>query len=106
MNTHHEPLLAGIAPLPFKGSDYVAELDAKRLTGQILRVKQAMSDGKYRTLSELEAITGDPQSSISAQIRNLKKRPFGSHQVEKRRRGNPGNGCWEYRFVMEMELAK
>lgn len=45
-----------------------------------------MKDGKARTLKEIEDITGDPQSSISAQLRNLRKASFGSHVVTKQRR--------------------
>lgn len=86
--------------LPFKGSGYVAALDEKRLTGQILRIRDAMLDDKWRTLPELEAITSDGQASVSAQLRNLRKPAFGSHQVDKRRRGEAERGCWEYRLTI------
>lgn len=95
---HSEPLLIGV--LPFKGSGYVAALDAKRLTGQILRIRDAMADGKWRTLGEIEVITGDGQASISAQLRNLKKPAFGGHSLEKRRRGEAERGCWEYKLAI------
>ena len=71
----------------FDGSDYRPDVDKLRLTGQLKRVFEAMSDGKWRTLNEITDITGDPQASISAQLRNLRKPSFGSHVVHKRNRG-------------------
>lgn len=81
----------------FSGSDYNAALDEQRLTGQVLRIYDLMKDGKWRTLSEIEAVTRDGQSSISAQLRNLRKPSFGSHKVEKRRRTE--QGLFEYRIL-------
>ena len=86
------------AGLIFNGSDYVPEFDQNRLTGQIRRIYTLMKDGRFRTLSEIEAATGDPQASISAQIRHLKKERFGSHVVNKRRRGDPTQGLFEYQL--------
>jgi hypothetical protein len=80
----------------FNGPDYQRELDFTRLTGQIHRVFNTMIDRKWRTLREIEAITGDPQSSISAQLRHLRKVKFGSHTVLKRRRGDRRMGLFEY----------
>jgi hypothetical protein len=94
-------------PLKFDGAVYDATLDRDRLTGQILRVYQLMRDGAWRTLGEMEAATGDPPASISAQLRNLRKPRFGSHVVEKRRRGDPKAGLWEYRMpgrVVQAEI--
>lgn len=80
------------------GPSYVAELDGPRLKGQIARVHEAMIDGKWRTLPEIEKKTGDPQASISAQLRHLRKARFGSYRVDKRRRGADTRGLWEYRL--------
>ncbi len=82
----------------FNGATYDSAFDQSRLTGQILRVYRAMCDGHWRTLSEIEQMTGDPQASISAQLRNLKKLDFGSHQLEKRARGERTFGLWEYKL--------
>jgi hypothetical protein len=71
--------------------DYLAN---DRLCGQIKRIYDLMSDGRWRSLAEIERATGDPQASISAQIRHLRKDRFGGHRVEKRRRGE--SGTWEY----------
>lgn len=90
----------------FNGSDYVPELDNIRLTGQILRVFDCMKSGSWRTLSEIEQITGDPQASISAQLRHCRKKRFGSHTVEKRRRGDRENGLFEYRLLLIKDEVK
>ncbi len=84
----------------FNGPDYVPALDKARLTGQILRVFDCMKDGGWRTLREIEVRTCDPQASISAQLRHLRKEKFGSHIVEKRRRGNRTAGLFEYRLIV------
>ena len=58
-----------------------------------------MRDQSWRTLAEIEEETGDPQSSISAQLRHLRKRRFGEHDVDKRRRVSEKScGTWEYRL--------
>ena len=84
----------------FNGSDYVPERDDGRLTNQLHRVKHAMSSGDWKSLRQLESETGDPQSSISAQLRHLRKKRFGSHIVEKR---YCGNGLFEYRIPTEAQ---
>lgn len=84
----------------FSGSDYVPVFDVKRLTGQLLRVYNCMKDGQWRTLSEIESVTGDPQASISAQLRNSRKPAFGSHTVNKRPRGDRKNGLFEYQLLI------
>jgi len=83
----------------FDGPDYIPELDHDRLTGQIKRVKDLMLDGQWRTLAEIESHTGDPPASISAQLRHLRKERFGVWTVEKRRRGDPSDGLFEYRVL-------
>jgi hypothetical protein len=78
----------------FNGAD-CGDCDKKRLTGQINRVFSCMKDGRWRTLAEIEEITEDPQASISAQLRNLRKPRFGGYTVE---RANRGGGLFEYRL--------
>ena len=80
----------------FDGAGYDPAQDQKRLEGQIARVFNA-SYNHWRTLFEIREITGDPESSISAQLRHLKKKRFGSWTLEKRRRAD-GSGTWEYRI--------
>ncbi len=83
----------------FNGADYNPALDDDRLNKQIGRVYEAMKDGQWRTLAELEAITKDPQASISAQIRHLRKARFGSYKTERERCGE--SGTWRYRLNTE-----
>lgn len=93
------------AKVRFNGSDYNPELDQVRLSGQIKRVFDLMKDSKYRTLREIERATADPQSSISAQLRHLRKTRFGNHTVLKRHRGEPKNGLYEYCLIINKELC-
>ena len=83
----------------FDGPAYDRELDQVRLNKQIRRVYDALFNCGWMTLSELEAVTHDPQPSISAQIRHLRKARFGAFIIEKRRRDQPTSGLWEYRLM-------
>ena len=86
---------AGVAR--FNGDVYDPVYDDERLTKQIGRVWDAMIDGRWRTLAEIEALTRDPQASISAQLRHLRKPRFGAYLVDKRPRGDRSSGLFEYR---------
>ena len=96
----HIEAIAPATGAPFDGPVYEPEHDHARLTGQLLRVYTLMTDEHWRTLAEIEAMTGDPPASISAQLRHLRKRKFGSFVVEKRTRGERAIGLWEYRLVL------
>lgn len=80
----------------FNGSDYLPARDDVRLSGQIERVWDCMKDGKPRTLDQIATITGDPQASISAQLRHLRKDRFGGHTVNK---SYVGNGLYFYTLI-------
>lgn len=80
----------------FAGDDYDPKQDDARLLSQLARVFGLMRDEQWRTLQEIEKATGDPQASISAQLRHLRKSRFGSHEVEKRPRGERERGLYEY----------
>lgn len=69
------------------------------LSGQIKRVYDALRDGVWRTLPELHELTGDSVSSVSAQIRHLRKPEHGLHTIIKRRRGANERGLFEYRLL-------
>ncbi len=84
---------------PFKGSDYQRKFDLKRLTGQLKDIYLLMMDGKFRTLKEIEIITGHPQASISAQLRNLRNR-F-KMTLNKQPRGDRESGLFEYQILSE-----
>ncbi len=92
-------------PYRFNGPDYEADADNARLTGQILRVFDLMRDGVWRTLGEISEATEDPQSSVSAQLRHLRKERFGAHTVNKRRRGNRDAGLFEYQLITATSRA-
>lgn len=79
----------------FDGDDYKPSRDRGRLTGQLKAVWEVMQDGKWRTLSQIEEITGAPQASISAQLRNLRKERFGSHKVNRK---HLQGGLYEYQI--------
>jgi hypothetical protein len=67
----------------FDGADYNHVRDHARLSGQIAEIFALMRDGAWRTLSDISALTGHPEASVSAQLRNLRKPRFGGHCVEK-----------------------
>ena len=87
----------------FGGRTFDAKLDAERLGAQLTRVIQAMSDGKWRTLSEIQSrilsqhSKRDPEASLSARLRDIRKN-WGEQAMESRRRVEDGvDGLWEYR---------
>lgn len=94
------------APLPlFDGLDYKPEFDLERLTGQTKKVYTLMQDGQWRTLTEIKmAIGGGSETGISATLRNFRKPQHGQHVVNKRRRGNPKDGLYEYSLIIGMVL--
>ena len=87
----------------FAGATYVKRFDRDRLNGQQRRVRDAMIDGRWRTLSEIAAVTGDPEASISARLRALRKPEFGAYTMTGRRRGDGKRGLWEYRVIGGMQ---
>ena len=95
--TQQALVLAGYAR--FEGPCYNPAYDQNRLTGQLLRVYEALSMGLWFTLDEIACMTCDPQASVSAQIRHLRKKRFGSHIIEKRHRGDRSMGLWEYKLI-------
>lgn len=83
----------------FNGATYDPATDNERLTKQMGRVYSCMIDGKWRTLAEIELETSDPQASISAQLRHLRKPRFGSYILNRRPRGNRERGLFEYQLL-------
>lgn len=80
----------------FDGATFEKARDGKRLNAQLASVFRAMRDGKWHTLSELHALTGAPEASVSARIRDCKKTKFGGHTVERR---FVTRGLFEYRLI-------
>ena len=89
----------------FDGPAYEPEYDQIRLTGQIRRIFLCMRDNQWRTLDEIAHITEDPITSISAQLRHLRKKRFGSHTVDRRPKGNRQYGLWEYRLTVNPQIT-
>jgi len=86
----------------FDGATYKPQLDRARLTGQIKRVFDLMSDGRWRTLDEIQRVVGGSQPAISARLRDLRKARYGSLQVDRKHRPSVSKmrGLYEYRLVL------
>lgn len=70
--------------------------DFGRITAQRARVLAFMWPGWWRTLAEISEATGDPEASVSARLRDLRKPAFGSYTVLRRRRYGANHGTYEY----------
>ena len=85
------------------GITYLHSRDARRLAGQQARVVAFMRDGGWHTLAEIAEATGDPEASVSARLRDLRKPRFGSYVIE---REYVERGLWRYRLkVGQLELV-
>jgi hypothetical protein len=92
-----------LAPPPdFDGATYRRDRDQARLRGQLGRVADALADGRWWTLASLSAHTGDPEASVSARLRDLRKGKFGGYTVLAE---NTGAGTWRYRLARANQLA-
>ena len=97
------------------GPSYRGPLDAERLSTQQDRLRvfmlQNSACNRWLTLAEIRSglesrwIAKFPEASISAQLRHLRKIAFGSHRLQKRRRGNAAAGIYEY-LLSEPESRK
>lgn len=82
----------------FDGAFYIPGLDEKRLSSQLQRVLELMLDHNWRTLTEIKTVVGGSEAGLSARLRDLRKPEHGCFMIEKRRRGRPENGLFEYRL--------
>lgn len=82
----------------FQGETYKETRDKNRLKKQLMDVFKLMSDAKPRTLRDIELLTGHPQSSISARLRDFRKASFGSHTVK---REYVSKGLYRYQLVVK-----
>ncbi len=89
----------------FDGKTFEATEDMSRLKAQLARVSALMRDAEWRTLAEISAVTSDPPASVSARLRDFRKEKFGSHTVERRARGERKSGLFEYRLLVNSQLA-
>jgi hypothetical protein len=84
----------------FYGETYDPVFDKERLTGQIKKIYELMRDGQWRTLSEIEEAINAPQASISAGLRLFRRKEYGSHEVNRRARGDRSKGLFEYQVIL------
>ena len=80
------------------GETYDHNRDGDRLNRQARLVFNLMKDGRWRTLAAIATIVDEPEASVSARLRDLRKKRFGERVVDKR---YVGNGLWEYKLVTE-----
>lgn len=109
VNETQDDLFSWSPPVPKLGSlgaggvTFDQARAAKRLNAQLQRVYDALLDGKWHTFSDLESIiytrTGvrDPQASLSARIRDLRKPEILGAVIDKE---CLGRGLWSYRLVL------
>lgn len=84
------------AKVAFDGITYDSDQDYKRLKGQLWRVFQLMSDGRWRTLAEISEEAGGSEASVSARLRDLRKEQYGAKEIQRER---VEGGLWRYRLV-------
>lgn len=80
----------------FSGETYDHTRDGQRLAAQYDLVFEVMRDGHWRTLEEISAATGAPPTSVSARLRDMRKRRFGSHVVL---RAYVARGLFRYQVI-------
>lgn len=80
----------------FDGKTYDPERDEERLKTQLFSVWGLMQDGQWRTLEEISNSVCCPEASVSARLRDFRKRKFGGHTVE---RAYVRRGLFKYRLI-------
>lgn len=89
------------------GGTFEGQYDSTRLGTQFDRVRALMADGQWRTLREIaDAIGKGSEAAISARLRDLRKPEYGRWTVERRRRGDPKAGLWEYQVSAPKPLEQ
>lgn len=90
----------------FAGAGAQTTADQIRLTGQLARIFRIMLDGTWWTLGQISRVADAPESSVSAQLRNLRKPEFGAHTID---RESAGGGLHRYKLTpnprVQAELA-
>ena len=82
------------------GKTFYRVRDGERLSRQAKAVWYLMRDKKWRTLPEISDKLGEPQQSVSARLRDLRKDRFGGWDVQ---RQYVANGVWAYRVLKPQE---
>ena len=83
-------------PLPtlFDGITINEERDNGRLLRQLDAIRSHAHSGSWFTLADLARMTGFPEASVSARLRDLRKAKFGGFNVERK---YVSRGLWAYR---------
>lgn len=87
----------------FHGDDYVPARDKDRLSSQIKKIYLHMRDEQWRTLQQISSDLDIPHSSVSAQLRNLRKEMFGSHKINRK---HIKGGLYSYQLKVNQEGEK
>lgn len=82
------------------GDTYSSRRDRDRLNRQARAVYNVMADGQWRTLAQIAALIQEPEASISARLRDLRKERFGWHVVD---REYLADGVWQYRVSVNRQ---
>jgi hypothetical protein len=88
----------GVRQIAFDGLTAM-QIDIPRLAGQLVKVFELMSDGKFRTLTQIANATGCLETSAGARLRDLRKARFGSHTVISRQVKGAAL-VYEYRLIV------
>jgi hypothetical protein len=83
---------------PRDGVTFDPYQDTDRLNKQMHRVFMVMRKEEWRTLGEISALTGDPEASVSARLRDFRKPKFGELTLNRKR---VGPGLFAYQLVQE-----
>lgn len=87
----------------FDGADYQPERDKDRLVNQASKIHNVVKGGKWFTLGEISNLTGAPEASVSAHLRDYRKPRLGAHTVE---RTYIGNGLYTYSVILDGDKGK
>ena len=90
---------AAVPAARYDGQTIDDGIDHGRLRRQHALVFAAMHAGAWTTLRQVAQLTGAPEASVSARLRDFRKRKFGGHKVE-RRRAQAEAGTYEYRLIV------
>lgn len=85
---------------PINSPTYETRFDKERLTRQMKALFLLMKDGSWWTLGELHTQVTGTETGIAASVRAFRKSEYGSHTVNRRRRGEQKRGHWEYQLIL------
>jgi hypothetical protein len=86
----------------FDGETYDPKRDYIRLSGQLAKVFEFMSDGKWHTLRQIVDACGGSEAAVSARLRDLRKKKYGGYTVL---REHLQDGLHRYRLMTDAETV-